>query len=223
MIEENVRALIKSLPEKNPLGEKITLVGATKTRSVEEINRAISAGLKDIGENKAQEFRDKYPLVSPCNYHFFGRLQKNKVKYLIGKALLIQSVDDIGLAKEISRLSLAAGVNTDILIEVNHGEEQKGGVPIGNAEEFYSAVSAIEGLTVKGVMTVLPPVETSDERIIREKCLQTRNIYDILKKRDSNISILSMGMSADFRLAIECGSNMIRLGHAIFGKRDYEV
>ncbi|MBO7368915.1 MAG: YggS family pyridoxal phosphate-dependent enzyme, partial [Clostridia bacterium] len=88
MIKENLEVIYKTLPKTNPYGEKVTLVAATKTRSVEEINEAITAGITDIGENKAQEFRDKYPEVLPCRYHFFVRLQKNNIKYLIGKAYL---------------------------------------------------------------------------------------------------------------------------------------
>ena len=219
MISENVKRLLQEVPEYNKYDEKIVIVGATKTRTVEEINLAISAGLTDIGENKAQEFRDKYPFVLPCNYHFFGRLQKNKVKYLIGKACLIQSVDSVDLAREISAQSEKAGVETSILLEVNQGEQQKGGFPIDDVLPAFKEISAMKNLKVKGVMTVLPLL---DEKTF-ERCLQTRKLYDILKKESKDISILSMGMSADYKIAIDAGSNMIRVGHAVFGKRDYEL
>ena len=219
MIKENVKKLLAEIPPVNKYGEKITVVGATKTRTVEEINIAISAGLTDIGENKAQEFRDKFPLVLPCNYHFFGNLQKNKIKYLIGKACLIQSVGDIGIAEEISRQSVNAGIETAILLEVNQGEEQKGGFSFEEVLPAFRKISAMQNVKIKGIMTVLP---IADEKI-PEKCLQTRKLYDILKLENNDISILSMGMSADYKEAIEAGSNMIRVGHAIFGKRDYEL
>ena len=219
MIEENVKKLLQEVPKYNKFGEKITIVGATKTRSAEEINAAISAGLKDVGENKAQEFRDKFPLLLPCNYHFFGNLQKNKLKYLIGKACLIQSVSDNDIAEEISRLSVNAGVETSVLLEINQGEEQKGGFSFDEILPAFERISTLKNVKIRGIMTVLPIL---DEKTY-EKCLQTRKIYDILKREDSDISILSMGMSADYKVAIEAGSNMIRVGHAIFGKRDYEV
>lgn len=219
MIEENVKKLLAALPKTNPYGEKITVVAATKTRSVEEITRALSAGITDVGENKAQEFRDKFPLVPPCNYHFFGRLQKNKIKYLIGKAKLIQSVDSTDLAAEIDRLSKAANVTTDILLEVNQGEKNKGGFSFDEVVSAYYYILDLENVKVKGIMTVLPLL---DEKTY-ERCLQTRELYDILKRANEDFSVLSMGMSADYELAIKAGSNMIRLGHAIFGKLDYEV
>ena len=108
-MKEILDKLFEEISGGNNYGEKVTLVGATKFVPVERINQAISLGLTDIGENKAQEFRDKFPSVLPCNYHFFGRLQKNKVKYLVGKACLIQSVDSIDLASEISKKSVELG------------------------------------------------------------------------------------------------------------------
>ena len=219
MIKENVLNLLKSLPKTNPFGEKITLVAATKTRTPNEINEAISAGITDIGENKAQEFRDKFPLVLPCRYHFFGRLQKNKVKYLIGKACLIQSVDSVDLAREISRQSELKGVTADILLEVNLGEEQKGGLPFNEVIAAYNEIRSLAFLRVCGLMTVLP--ETDEKKTLSEKCLQTRKLYDIMKNEDNNFTVLSMGMSADYQIAIENGSNMVRIGTKIFGKRDY--
>ncbi len=221
MIKENISKLLSSIPKTNPFGEEIVLVGATKTRSVEEINQAISFGLTDIGENKAQEFRDKFPFVLPCNYHFFGRLQKNKVKYLIGKCYLIQSVDSVELAKEISSQSQKLGVTTNILIEVNQGEENKGGFQLNEVIDRLNEIKALPNLKVKGLMSVMP--FDIQEKTLRKLCGQTRSLYDIIKKEDENFSILSMGMSSDYQIAIECGSNMIRVGEKIFGKRDYGV
>ena len=219
MTEKSIKQLLSEIPAVNPYGEKVTLVAATKTRTVEEINFAVSCGVTDIGENKAQEFRDKFDKVLPCNYHFFGRLQKNKVKYLIGKACLIQSVDSVELAEVISSLSVKNGVTTDILLEVNQGEEQKGGFDFSDVEKAYAIIAAMPNVRVKGLMTVMPVLSEKTA----EMCLQTRRLYDILKRQSEAISVLSMGMSADYKIAIENGSNMIRLGQAIFGKRNYEV
>ena len=209
--------MLAELPATNPFGEKLTLVAATKTQTVEAINEAIAAGITDVGENKAQEFRDKFGKVLPCRYHFFGRLQSNKVKYLIGKACLIQSVDSEDVAREISRLSEKAGLTTDVLIEVNLGEEQKGGVPLTDLDSFYNKIRSLAGVRVKGLMTVLP--DTDDRKTLSDKCLQMRNVYDIMKKDDNNIEYLSMGMSGDYKTAVAAGSNMIRIGSKIFGAR----
>ncbi|MBO4572200.1 MAG: YggS family pyridoxal phosphate-dependent enzyme [Clostridia bacterium] len=217
MIEENLKNLLAEIPKTNKYGEKITLVGATKTRTVEEINRAILAGLTDIGENRAQEFRDKFDKVLPCNYHFFGRLQKNKVKYLIGKACLIQSVDSVDLAKEISRRSEEKGLITNILLEVNDGEFQKGGFPQADVIKAYEAISKFAGVKIKGLMSVL--LNDTEDKILSIG-LQMRELYDIMRKSDNDITVLSMGMSQDHKIAIECGSNMVRIGSAIFGKRE---
>lgn len=217
MIKENLLAFDNLI---NPYGEKVTLVGATKTQPVEIILDAINAGLKDIGENKAQEFRDKFPYLPPVNYHFFGRLQTNKVKYLIGKCCLIQSVDSIKLASEISRQSKNASVTTNILLEVNAGEEQKGGFSISELQNSYEQIKKMDNIVVKGLMTVLPKDEIKENKV--KFCLQLRNTYDIMKKEDSNFSVLSMGMSEDYPIAIECGSNMVRIGTKIFGERNYK-
>lgn len=204
----------------NPFGEKVVLVGASKTQTAETINNAICSGLENVGENKPQEFRDKQPLLLPVNYHFFGRLQKNKVKYLIGKCCLIQSVDSIDLAEEISLQSVKKQVETNVLIEVNLGEEQKGGLPIDNVFQAYRQIKKLQNVKILGLMCVLP----NDDNIenIKKLCLLMREKYDILKKDDNSISILSMGMSKDYLTAIECGSNMIRIGTGIFGARNYK-
>ena len=123
MIEDNVRTLLKELSAGNNLGEQIDLVGASKTVDAATINRALAAGLTCVAENKVQEFNEKFPLVNCKNYQFIGHLQKNKVKYLIGRASLIQSVDSWDLALEINRISEKKGVISDILQQVNIGME----------------------------------------------------------------------------------------------------
>ena len=151
MIEENVRAILQEIAAGNNLGEKITLVGASKTVSPENINLALSCGLKTVAENKVQEFTEKYPLVHCRDYQFIGHLQKNKVKYLIGNVSLIQSVDSIPLAEEIDRLSQKHGVTTGVLAQINIGREQtKSGFLPEEALTAAEKLSAFPNLRLKG-------------------------------------------------------------------------
>lgn len=216
MIEENVKKLLAEIKGGNCFHEPVTLVAATKTRTAEEINRAITAGVTDIGENRVQEFTAKYDEIVGANRHFIGRLQTNKVKYLIGKTALIHSLDRDELATEIARRSVAAGVSTNVLVEVNLGEESKGGYPLSNAYDAYLRLREMQGLTVRGFMAMLPArggfAELSDAM---------RALYDEAKREDDNIKYLSLGMSGDWKLCLAHGSNMIRLGTAIFGGRNY--
>ena len=220
MIETSVKEILKEIENGNNLGEPITLVGATKYVPVENINQGIKAGLKDIGENKPQEFRDKFNEVLPVNYHFFGRLQKNKVKYLIGKTCLIHSVDSIGLLEEINNQSLKNNVVTNILLEVNLGEEQKAGFSFNETEELLPQISNYSGVNLQGLMAMLP--DTDDEELKVNLLDGLRSFYDKFKDV-YNFKFLSVGMSGDYKLTIKNGSNMIRLGSTIFGKRNYEV
>ena len=222
-IEKNVKNLLNSLPEANPFGEKITLVGAVKTQTPEDIDAAVKAGICCIGDNRVQEFRDKYELISqPCERHFIGRLQTNKIKYLIGKIDLYHSVDRFDLADELSRLSERAGVSSDILLQVNIGREQsKGGFDIDEIDGVYEKVSKLCSLKVKGLMAMLP--ESEDKELLCSLAHMMRTAYDRLKSADKDICTLSMGMSGDYELCIGQGSNMIRLGTAIFGNRNYNV
>lgn len=216
MIKENVQSILNEIKSGNNLGEPITLVGATKYVSVENINEAIKSGLKDIGENKPQEFRDKFNEVLPVNYHFFGRLQKNKVKYLIGKTCLIHSVDSISLLEEISKQSEKANLKTNILLEVNLGEEQKAGFTFEEVEKFLPEISRYTPINLLGLMAMLP--ETDDENLKVSLLDNLRGFYDKFKDK-YGFKYLSVGMSGDYDLAIKHGSNMIRVGSKIFGKR----
>ncbi len=218
MIEQNVANLLSELKGGNGCGEQVTLVAATKTRTPEEINRAIQAGIKDVGENKVQEFTAKNEFVAPSNRHFIGRLQTNKVKYLIGKTSLIQSVDRDALAVEIARRSALAGISANILIEVNLGEENKGGYPLAEAFSAYQRLARLQGITARGFMAMLPEHAERENMISLIK--EMRSLFSEAKKTDENIRYLSMGMSGDWRLCLEYGSNMIRLGTAIFGERN---
>lgn len=221
MIEENVKNLIESLPRTNPFGEKITLVGAVKMQSPEDINRAICAGLRDIGDNHVQEFKEKYDkIVGNPVRHFIGHLQTNKVKYLIGKVDLYHSLDRYSLAEELSARGERAGITSNVLIQINIGnEESKSGFDISEAEEAYAKLTAMPALKVKGLMAMLP--ESDDAEMLRGLARRMRETFDKLKADDPEMEYLSMGMSGDYKLCIECGSNMIRLGTAIFGARKY--
>ena len=243
MLKQNFTDLLRSLPKTNPFGEPVTVVGATKTISQEDIAAAISSGLTDVGENKVQEFVQKFP-YPPCNLHFIGHLQTNKVKYIIGKVCLIQSCDSVKLAEKISELAEKQGINQNILLEVNVGKEsQKNGFMPEDIFNAYEHISKLPAVTVKGIMTVLPDAnkmnaDTSDTPAVETPptigadvngangkiaslCLQMREIYDKLKSIDDRIDTLSMGMSADYPIAVKYGSNMLRIGSFLFGKRHY--
>lgn len=219
MIEE-LKNIIEEISAGNNLGEKITLVGATKNVPFETINLAVENGLKVVAENKVQEFCEKTDKIVGAEQQFIGHLQTNKVKYLVGKVTLIQSVDSLHLAEEISKFAVKRNVKQNILVEINVGGElSKSGFTPENATEAVKKLSELPNLKVMGLMTMLPK---EAEIGTKEKlCLQMRAIYDILNKDGFNLSVLSMGMSKDYKIAIKCGSNMIRIGSLIFGERSY--
>ena len=220
-ITENVRRIKKQLEKGNSFGERVTLVAATKMQSAEKINAAIAAGVDVVAENKPQEFRDKNDAIDQnCPRHFIGHLQTNKVKYLIGKVSLIHSCDRDELAAEIAKQSIKAGIVTDVLIQINIGqEESKGGYALDSARDTYIRLSNVQGLRVKGFMAMLP--DTDDETRLRFLARQMRSLFDWAKTQSADVEYLSMGMSGDYPLCIEEGSNMIRVGSTIFGARDY--
>ena len=223
MLKENVEKVLKRIEKGNNLGESITLVGATKTISVDVINQAIEYGLEVVAENKVQEFRDKTDLIKGAKQHFIGHLQTNKVKYLVGKVELIHSVDSIHLAEEIDRQALKKGVVQDILIEINVGGElSKSGFSLQTAKDNIDEIIArLPNVKIRGLMAMLPHSENEDLLVSLFKDM--RKLYDDLNKQGYNLTYLSMGMSSDYELAIENGSNMIRLGRTIFGERNYGV
>ena len=218
MLETNLKEILSLIEKGNNLGEKITLVGATKTVDVSIINKAISLGLNVVAENRVQEFNLKHEHIVGAKQHFIGHLQTNKVKYLVGKVDLIHSVDSVHLAKAISDMAIKRGVTQDVLIEVNVGGElSKSGVTPENAMDTLNEISALPNLSVKGLMAMLPKSE--DEEYLSALCLKMRALYDQMKKEGYPFTYLSMGMSGDYKIAIKNGSNMIRLGRTIFGER----
>ena len=167
-----------------------------------------------------QEFRDKYDLVHGANRHFIGHLQTNKVKYLIGKTYLIHSLDRLELADELQKRAERAGWTADCLLEINIGSElSKSGFSLDEGMSAYEKMRAYPNIRVRGLMAMLPV--SQDFQQLRSLCLSMRQFYDTIKVQDGNISYLSMGMSGDWRLCVECGSNMIRLGTSLFGPRAY--
>lgn len=207
-------------------GSDITFLAATKTVSPEVINYAVSLGLDHIGENKVQELLSKYEQydLKNCSLQFIGHLQTNKVRQIIDKVDLIQSVDSVKLASEVSSQALKHGLKADILVEVNIGkEENKSGVMPEKLEELLNNISGFEGINVKGLMTI-PPICDNTQKI-RKYFENMHNLFiDISEKKIDNINmdILSMGMSADYCEAILEGATMVRIGSALFGQRLYK-
>ena len=219
-IKDRVQSIKAEIANGNPFGEKVWLVAATKTQTAEAINEAIAAGVDAVAENKPQEFRDKNDLLLPCTRHFIGHLQTNKVKYLIGKIDLYHSCDRDELAEEIAKRSKNAGIVSNVLIQINIGnEETKGGYSYDDAQAIFTRLSAVEGLCVKGFMAMLPDID--DEALLRSLIKKMRRLYEWAKEQSNTVEYLSMGMSGDYALCIEEGGNMIRVGSTIFGARKY--
>ena len=228
-LEENYKIVTENIAQaaqkagRNP--QEITLLAATKTVPAPVINRAIELGITCIGENKVQEFCEKYEQLNlaNCDCHFIGRLQTNKVKYLIGKVSAIHSVDSVKLAQEISRLSQKQNTVTQVLVQINIGrEESKGGIYLEDTEKFLLKIANFPGISVQGLMTI-PPATANIPKINQYFENMYKKSVDIAAKKLDNITInsLSMGMSADYTQAIACGATIVRLGSALFGQRIY--
>ncbi len=228
-VGENLKAVRENIAEaavrsgRKP--EEIKLMAVTKTVEPEYINYAISQGVDLIGENKVQEFMSKKEFLNleNCEAHLIGHLQTNKVKKIVGEVSMIQSLDSLHLAEEISNRSKALGIVTDVLIEVNiGGEDCKTGLEMSKLEELIYAAAEMPGIKVKGLMTVPPFSEDSEQARGFFKNMY-KLFIDMRSKKIDNISmdILSMGMSGDYCQAVEEGSTLVRVGSAIFGNRRY--
>ncbi len=200
---------------------EVTLLGATKTVSPDTIRDFFECGLKVFGENRVQEFLKKYEVLKDLNidWHFIGRLQSNKVKYLMGKISLIHSLDRVSLAQEIQKRADKAGVVQKVLIEVNIGEEKtKGGVLPADLFDLFKYTLSLKNLKVLGLMCIPPYTENPQEA----RCYfsKLRELRDTLEKEFSvELPHLSMGMSHDFEIAIEEGATIVRIGTLLFGER----
>lgn len=204
----------------------IVFLAATKTVDTDRINHAISLGLKYIGENRVQELLSKYDSydLEHASLHFIGHLQTNKVRQIVGKADLIQSVDSVKLAKEISKESIKRNIVSDILVEINIGDEiSKSGISFDETYSLLDEIREIPSIRVKGLMCIPPICENTQENI-RYFDNMHKLFIDIKDKKIDNISmdILSMGMSSDYEDAVRHGANMVRIGSSLFGARIYK-
>lgn len=221
IVEENIENALRISGRE---GESVELIAVTKTVDIDRINEAITWGISDIGENKVQEFEKKYSLLNDkVKCHMIGHIQTNKVKYLIGKTKLVHSLDRISLAKELDNRSKNNDLVTDVLIQINVAEEEsKYGLKMSEVLDFIEKLHEFNNIKVKGLMTIAP---YTDDKLLLKNVF--RSLFklkeDIVKRNYDYISMdyLSMGMSNDYQLAIEEGSNMVRIGSAIFGKRNY--
>ncbi|MDE5883571.1 MAG: YggS family pyridoxal phosphate-dependent enzyme [Oscillospiraceae bacterium] len=227
-VQENYRRISETIAEaadrsgRKP--EEITFMAVTKTVAPELVNAAIACGIKVLGENRVQEYlskKDSYEKNTPVD--FIGTLQSNKVKYIIQDMRLIQSVNKFSLAKEIERCAAKLELHQDILLEINiGGEDSKSGLQPDGLPELLMQIAELEHVHVKGLMTIPPPCQdTSFLQAMQELFLKTKERIQDSGIPDTEMQILSMGMSDDYAQAILCGSTLVRVGSALFGARDY--
>ncbi len=223
MLVDNIKRLEEKIQNKCvSLGRnrnEITLIAVSKTQPLEVIQRVIDAGINDLGENRAQELKDKSEKIHNVRWHFIGHLQTNKVKYVIKSANLIHSVDSIKLAEEINKKALQSGKKQDVLLEIKTSNEAtKYGLE--NEKEIFEIAQYCQqssNINLIGLMTMAP--FTDDTKLIRKSFIQLRKLQEKMNNLGFKLSELSMGMSNDFEIAIEEGSTMLRIGTAIFGER----
>lgn len=228
VFDENYKAVLERLNNAAVKSgrniDDITLLAATKTVEAPVINHAYKSGIKVMGENRVQEFLSKEDdLESGLRRQLIGTLQRNKVRQIVGKVELIQSVDSVKLAEEISRQSKIHGITSNVLIEVNiAGEESKSGIDPEQLPEMLAKMAEIDNVLVRGLMTLGPVSENAQKKSEIFDKMQKLFIDNSVKKVDNiSMDILSMGMSSDFDLAVEHGANMVRVGSALFGARIY--
>ena len=222
-VEENI---IKSCEKVGRDPKEVTLIAVSKTKPYTAIEEALPSWVLDYGENKVQELTEKYEILpKDIRWHMSGHLQRNKVKYLVGKVELIHSVDSLRLANQIETEFAKKNEIANILIEVNMAnEESKFGITSETTEQLVREISKLEHVRIKGLMTIAPYTdnpETNREYFRNMKKLSV----DITEKNIDNVSmnVLSMGMTGDYQVAIEEGATMIRVGTGIFGERNYNI
>lgn len=222
VIRENIAQAAK---KSGRAAEDIKLMAVTKTVEPIFINHAIDCGIDLIGENKVQEFlsKEEFLKLDNCKVHLIGHLQTNKVKQIVGKVDMIQSVDSIKLAREISKQSKKLGITTDCLIEVNIGEEEsKTGIAYDEVMRLIEEIISLPSIKIHGLMSI-PPICENVSDLCKYFDKMNRLFIDIKAKNIDNInmSVLSMGMSGDYQEAVACGANLVRIGSSIFGPRMY--
>lgn len=221
MVNDRIR---QTAEECGRSADDVLLVAVSKTRTPEEINIAIDAGVTDIGENKVQEIMDKYDDVKPVRWHMIGHLQTNKVKYIIDKVSMIHSVDSYKLAAEINKRAAGKNMTMDILIQVNSAqEESKFGITTRETESLIKEIlETCENVRIRGLMCIAPYAEDPEEiKIYFDEVKKQYDQFGAIDHPRLDFKYLSMGMSHDFPVAIQAGSNLVRVGSAIFGERDY--
>ena len=228
MIKDNLRTVEENISaacdRSGRAREDVTLIAVSKTKPVEMLREAYDSGCRDFGENKVQELTEKYDqMPNDVRWHMIGHLQRNKVKYIVDKVYMIHSVDSLRLAEEISKEAVKKNVTVSVLVEVNvAGEESKFGTTAEETVSLVENIAKLPNIIVKGLMTIAPYVEDSEEN--RLYFAKLKQIYvDITHKNIDNVYMeeLSMGMTGDYEVAIEEGATYIRVGTGIFGERQY--
>ena len=227
-IAENIAAIRRQIDEAaretGRTGADITLVGASKMNDAAACQEAIRAGIDALGENRVQEMTAKLAehAYDGAPLHFIGHLQRNKVRQVVGKAVLIHSVGSLELLEEIQRQAEKLGIVQDILLEVNiGGEAAKSGFAPQEVENAAAQAKEMDHVRVRGLMTIPPADATREENVVYFQKVQALYVDINRKMYDNELEYLSMGMSGDFADAIRAGANMVRVGTAIFGARDY--
>lgn len=208
---------------RNP--DEVILIAVSKTRPAEDLLEAYNAGALHFGENKVQELIDKIPQMPlDIHWHMIGHLQRNKVKYIVGKTAIIHSVDSLRLAEEISKEAVRQNVTVQLLIEVNVAQEDsKFGLSVEETPEIAKEIAKLPGIQIKGLMTIAPYTENAENNRLYFRKLKQLSV-DIKNKNIDNVSmdVLSMGMTGDYEVAVEEGATCVRVGTGIFGERDYD-
>ena len=224
---EQVVANVKKACERSGRNfQDITIIAVSKTKPLSDVEELLSHGVMEFGENKVQEMVDKYEHVSkPVHWHLIGHLQTNKVKYIVDKACLIHSVDSVHLAKEIEKEAAKKGVVAKVLLEVNIAQEEtKFGLSCDEVLPLIQEIKDFPHIRVKGLMTIAPFVDDPEDNRVYFRKLKDLSL-DIQSKSIDNIdmSVLSMGMTNDYEVAVEEGATLVRVGTGIFGARNYNI
>lgn len=198
--------------------DSVTIVAVTKTVGIEDVRHALEAGIRDFGENRVQEFLGKWGLFPTARWHFIGTLQTNKVKDVVGRAYLIHSVDSLHLLEAIERRAEMAGVVQPVLLQVNvSGEHSKHGFEPSELGEALAQASRMDHVAVHGLMTMAPLGRLDDAREVFRGLRELRESFERLPFNGVELNELSMGMTNDFKVAVEEGSTIVRVGRALFG------
>lgn len=223
IVEENIQKACDKVGRKR---DEVTLIAVSKTKPLEDIEEILEENIIDFGENKVQELCDKYEKISrPVNWHLIGHLQTNKVKYVVDKVALIHSVDSYKLAEQINKEAKKKNTIVPILLQVNIAKEDtKFGLEKEEVLPLIEQIKGMEGIQIKGLMTIAPFVTNPEENRVHFKNLYQLYV-DIKRKSINNVIMdtLSMGMTGDYQVAIEEGATMIRVGTGIFGERNYKI